>query len=375
MKILFDFEDILNKYWGVPLATIDDIKSIASLNSVDISLWLSKKEAKIIREEGYVQFRDLNQLEKILTMLETRPGNLSLWYLQFLKTFNEIQTDFHYTCHFPATKIKSSQRIIRVHDPFSDSSQSWREFIKKGTLKNKVARAIRNESFKLVESNSIIVCNSKFTAKRMIQIYGISLDRISVIPCGFNWQSYESIENKRSLNPLYKDYYLMVSGLRGNKRPDLVINAWANCTKTLPKLIVVGKIPLKSLSQTAVKQISNGRLILKEFVNESDLENLRINANAMVFASKYEGFGRPVIEALLSGVPSIANDLEVFKEISLNCVDFFSLSNPMSIEPLLLQYSEKIDKNKSQFLVEKAQIYSYKSIGRQWKSILDLHNG
>ena len=116
-------------------------------------------------------------------------------------------------------------------------------------------------------------------------------------------------------------------------------------------------------------------LILKEFVNESDLENLRINANAMIFASKYEGFGRPVIEALLSGVPSIANDLEVFKEISLDCVDFFSLSNPMSIEPALLQYSEKIDKNKSQFLVEKAQIYSYKSIGRQWKSILDLHNG
>jgi len=245
--------------------------------------------------------------------------------------------------------------------------------LRKTHSKNKVARAIRNESFKLVESNSKIVCNSKFTAKRVSQIYDIPINKISIIPNGFNWQSFESIENKRKLQSLYTDYYLMVSGLRGNKRPDLVINAWANCIKTLPKLIVVGKIPMKSLSESAVKQISNGRLILKEIVSEPDLENLRINSNAMIFASSYEGFGRPVIEALLSGVPSIANDLEVFKEISLDCVDFFSLSDPMSIEPLLLKYSEKIDKNISQLLVEKAENYSYKSTGRQWSSILDVH--
>jgi glycosyltransferase involved in cell wall biosynthesis len=373
MKIVIDFQDIMNKYWGIPLATIDDIKSIATLNSADIFLWLSKKEKELIKVQGSAQINDFNQLKKPPVMLETRPENLSLWYLQFLKTFSQIKTDFHYTCHFPATRMQSAQRIIRVHDPYSDSSQSWREFIKKDTLKNKVARAIRNESFKLVESNSKIVCNSKFTAKRVSQIYDIPINKISIIPNGFNWQSFESIENKRKLQSLYTDYYLMVSGLRGNKRPDLVINAWANCIKTLPKLIVVGKIPMKSLSESAVKQISNGRLILKEIVSEPDLENLRINSNAMIFASSYEGFGRPVIEALLSGVPSIANDLEVFKEISLDCVDFFSLSNPMSIEPLLLKYSEKIDKNISQLLVEKAENYSYKSTGRQWSSILDVH--
>jgi glycosyltransferase involved in cell wall biosynthesis len=372
MKILIDFQDIINKYWGIPLATIDDIKSIGTLSASDIFLWLSKKEKKIIYEAKSSQIKDLNQLKKSITMLETRPENLSLWYLQFLKTFNDIETDFHYTCHFPATKIQSTQRIIRIHDPYSNSAQSWREFFKKDKLKNKVARAIRNESFKLVESKSKIVCNSKFTAKRVAQIYDIPMNYIDVIPYGFNWQTFESIEGKRDRQPLYTDYYLMISGLRGNKRPDLVINAWANCIKTLPKLVVVGKIPLKSLSQLAVKQISNGRLILKEFVNESDLENLKINSNAMIFASSYEGFGRPVTEALLSGVPSIANDLEVFKEISLDCVDFFSLSNPMSIEPLLLKYSEKIDNKKSQFLVKKAEFYSYESIGRQWSTILNV---
>jgi glycosyltransferase involved in cell wall biosynthesis len=372
VKILFDFEDIVNKYWGIPLATIDDIKSIATLRTADIILWLSEKERKMIYEESFFQMNGLSELKKSVTMLDTRPINSDLWYLQFFKTFTDIETDFYYTCHFAATKIQSAQKIIRIHDPYSEFSQSWREFLSRDKIKNKIARAIRNESFKLAESKSKIVCNSNFTAERVSYIYDISIEKISVIPCGFNWKPFEDIESQRDISPLGADYYLMICGLRGSKRPDVVINAWADCDKTLPKLLVVGKIPLRSLSEVAVKQISNGRLILRDFVSESELETLKINSNAMIFASSYEGFGRPVIEALLAGVPSIANDLKVFKEISLNCVDFFSLNDPKSIEPILIKYRSKINAKESRFLVEKAKKYSHSSVGQLWKPILNL---
>ena len=372
MKILFDFEDIVNKYWGIPLATIDDIKSIATLVEADISLWLSQKEKKLIHQGNFLQMNELNQLKKPVNTLDTRPINSVLWYLQFIKTFTNIETDFYYTCHFPATRIQSAQKILRIHDPYSKFSQSWREFMIRDKFKNKIARAIRNEAFKLAESRSRIVCNSNFTAKRVSHIYNIPIDKINIIPYGFNWKPFELIEIESNKSPLNTDYYLMISGLRGNKRPDVVINAWADFDKTLPKLLVVGKIPLRSLSEVAVKQISNGRLILREFISDSELEILKINSNAMIFASSYEGFGRPVIEALLAGVPSIANDLEVFREISLNCVDFFSLNDPKSIEPILIKYRSKINKKESRYLVEEAEKYSYSNIGQQWNLLLNI---
>lgn len=371
MRILIDFEDILNKYWGVPLATIDDFKSIATLESSKFLLWLSENEKQVINKEGYLQINDLIQYSKRVTILDTRPTNRKLWYSQFFKTYSDIETDFYYTCHFPATKIKSGQRIIRIHDPFSDSSQSWKEFIKQDVLKNRIARAVRNESFKLASTESIIVCNTNFTAKKLSEIYDLPLAEILVIPYGFDWQDFETIEEKRAISRIETDYFLMISGLRGNKRPDIVINAWANSKIILPKLIVVGNIPFRSLSETSIKQLSNGRLIIKDFVSQAELEILKINSNAMIFASSYEGFGRPVIEALLAGVPSIANKLETFEEISHDCVDFFSLNEPMSIEPLLIKYSEKINKVNSKILIEKAQFYSYENIGRQWSSILN----
>jgi len=371
VKILIDFEDILNKYWGVPLATIDDIKTIATLESPKFLLWLSENEKKLINKKGYLQLENLIKKSERITMLDTRPTNRKLWYSQFFKTYNGIETDFYYTCHFPATKIKSAKKIIRIHDPFSDSSKSWKEFIKQDKLKNRIARAIRNESFKAASGESHIICNTNFTAKKLSEIYNLPLSEILVIPYGFDWQSFESIEEKRSTIHIKEDYFLMISGLRGNKRPDIVINAWANSNLNLPKLIVVGSIPLHSLSENSRTQLSNGRLIIKNFVSQAELEILKLNSNAMIFASSYEGFGRPVIEALIAGVPSIANTLEVFEEISQGCVDFFSLKEPMSIEPLLIKYSQKISKAKSKFLIEKTKLYSYENVGHQWGSILN----
>jgi len=368
MKILFDFEDKANKYWGIPLAAIDDVKSMLAIQTYHIDLWISRRENSLIDLIPTQDKKSLTFLDKT-PIIASRPRNEYLWINQFYKNYNTSGYDYFYTDLFPGTNIKNSRRIIRLHDPFSKSSNPILEFTNKGRLKHKVARALRSQAFKWAKDQSILVCNSKFTAKKISEIYDIPSESLHVIPIGFNWNSYQHIKSLRRTNVGNDSYYLMVCGLRGRKRPEIVINTWANL-KNLPKLIVIGSIPLDSITDQAKKQIEIGRLVLRPRVSEHDLNILRINANAMIFVSEHEGFGRPVIEALVAGVPSIANYLEVFKEINPDAVDFFPLDTPELLEKLLIKYSTKIKEEESEVLIQKVFKYSYLEVGKAWDKLL-----
>ena len=53
MKILFDFEDRANKYWGVPLAAIDDLKSMLTLEDYKIELQITKQLSHVQTKKHY----------------------------------------------------------------------------------------------------------------------------------------------------------------------------------------------------------------------------------------------------------------------------------------------------------------------------------
>jgi len=367
MRVLFDFEDRVNRFWGVPLATIDDACSML-YSDIEICAWVSFQEKQLINELENSDSNIKNLMKKIF-LDDSRPKNLKLWLYQFFMSFEATNNDFVYVDHFPKTHFKHSKRIIRIHDPFSEFKNPLKEFFVSGNIKHKVARAVRSYAFDLAQSDSIIVCNTKFTAKRISKIYEIPLEKLHVIPYGFNFDiGLESRSKSKLLSGA--DYFLMICGLRGNKRPDIVINCWAKLSHKLPSMVVVGNVAISALSDLAKKQIQLGRLVIKSGITDKDLNTLKVNSNAMIFASSYEGFGRPIIEALIAGVPSIANDLDVFKEIDPGCIDFFSFQQLETLVELLEKYKNRISPKESQLLINKSKIYSYEEIGKIWRNLL-----
>src|SRR5690606_7458680 len=57
-------------------------------------------------------------------------------------------------------------------------------------------------------------------------------------------------------------------------------------------------------------------------LNNADLEELMHGACALLFPSFVEGFGLPLTEAAALGVPVIASDIDVFREIVARDVIF-----------------------------------------------------
>jgi glycosyltransferase involved in cell wall biosynthesis len=49
-----------------------------------------------------------------------------------------------------------------------------------------------------------------------------------------------------------------------------------------------------------------------------------------VTASKDEGFGIPVIEAMERGTPAVVSNLEIFKEIGADAASYFNPEDPQS---------------------------------------------
>ena len=78
------------------------------------------------------------------------------------------------------------------------------------------------------------------------------------------------------------------------------------------------------------------RLHWLEHADDTDLTQLYRHASALLAASEAEGFGLPLIEAAQFGLPIIARDIAVFRELTQGHAFFFAdLNNPDNLATAL----------------------------------------
>ena len=115
------------------------------------------------------------------------------------------------------------------------------------------------------------------------------------------------------------DQLLFVGAPDPHKNLDVLLNALASIPAAQrPPLTVVG--PWAPSAITKLRRDTR-RLGLTEpsvhaFVTRDDLEDLYRAAAVLVLPSRHEGFGLPLVEAMARGVPVIASDLPVLREVA-----------------------------------------------------------
>lgn len=136
--------------------------------------------------------------------------------------------------------------------------------------------------------------------------------------------------------------FLMVGTMEPRKGHALVLDAferlWAEGIDVI--LVVVGRQGW--MSDTLVARMrSHGhagtRLIWLEQASDEYLEQIYGSAHALVAASEAEGFGLPLVEAARHGLPVIARDIPVFREVSEGFARYFDGSRLDSLVEALRQ--------------------------------------
>jgi glycosyltransferase involved in cell wall biosynthesis len=177
------------------------------------------------------------------------------------------------------------------------------------------AEIYRSVSYAALQSAQGIIALSRSAQLDIASNYGVPEDSISVVPYGFE---FEAPEGRRSANDemlgfdLPERIFLCVGTDFPHKNHAFLLEAYQRLRERCregepPALLLVG--PTCALPGTAYKTLRQtapaGVRYLGE-VSEYTLRSLYQRAIALVFASVYEGFGFPPLEAMAVGTPVVA---------------------------------------------------------------------
>lgn len=136
-------------------------------------------------------------------------------------------------------------------------------------------------------------------------------------------------------------YLLAVGNIKPHKNIRLLCRAFAaiadNCAANL---ILVGEYSGFRSAEAPTETLAAacpGRITFAGPVDQQELVRLMRGATALVFPSRYEGFGLPPLEALAAGIPVVASDIPPVREVCGAHAAYFPPDNERLLAQRLLE--------------------------------------
>ncbi len=170
---------------------------------------------------------------------------------------------------------------------------------------------------------------SRYTATDIVSFFGIDNKKIDIVYNGVN-ESFtpanESIikETQKKYtrgNP----YFLFLGLVHPRKNLTRIIEAFNRYKKTTNSnthLLVAGSTKYQTRDTLSAYKNSpyNNEIVFTDRLPEKELIHVMGSALALVYASPFEGFGIPILEAMSCGVPVITSNVTSMPEIGGNAV-------------------------------------------------------
>lgn len=137
---------------------------------------------------------------------------------------------------------------------------------------------------------------------------------------------------------------LAVGTIEPRKNHKVILDAfeqhWASGGQS--KLCIVGRVGW--MCEDIVLRLkshpkSGKQLFLFNNADDDELEFAYQNADVLIFASFVEGFGLPLVEGLQRGLPAIASDIPVFREVAGDFAEFFDPNSASDLCAIIDQFS------------------------------------
>jgi glycosyltransferase involved in cell wall biosynthesis len=242
--------------------------------------------------------------------------------------------------------------VVTIHDLSFERHPELMSRRDRFVFRTMVPRSVRRAARVLAVSES--------TKRDLIEHYGVSEEKIVVTPNGVD-SVFRPDGHRRDGAP----YALFVGTLQPRKDPIAALEALALVGGDL-RLILVG--PDKGSGDEARRAASklglNGRVEFAGHVEQQELAELYRGAACLVFPSRYEGFGLPVVEAMASGTPVVATATGSIPEIAGDAAVLVEPGDPVAlaggIERALADRERLVRAG-----LERARLYSWAETARR----------
>lgn len=186
---------------------------------------------------------------------------------------------------------------------------------------------------------------------------------ITIPPCVIAPLAPTQLPKPANQSLMNDPYFVILGTIEPRKNHLLLLHLWQQLVNELgdntPRLVIIGK---RGWNIKKELNLLNHCPILCNFVielphcNDADLSTWIHHAQALLFPTFTEGFGIPLHEALMLGVPVIASNLSVFYETAADIPEYIEPLDMTRWKQLILDYSQR-DSTRRQAQCERIKKY------------------
>ena len=378
MSIAIDFVGT-NLGSGTKTYNINFCNELSSIDlTQNIKIFICKNYLKEIEGEIY----ENNQVEYVI-----KPNFLSitlfrLLWMQFIFPFQlklmgvkKLYSPMNFSPLI--TKLLNIKVILCLH-----SNLPWVYFdLMPGNLvRNFITRKMMELSIK---SCDLLIVDSHFAKKEIIEILKLDLKKIEVVYLNINNKYFSSIDNKKIIkNFNYESKYILsvMSCVRYHNIINL-LKAYRKLTRDLDfniKLVLVLQILDKNyfleIEKFIKSNFTENQIVIFSNLSSDNLPNLYRYAELYIFTSYCEVFGLTSLEAMSQKTPVVISNKSSLPEINGNAAIYFDPDDVSEIANSLKM--TLIDNSLKQKLIEEgiAQLKKYNSKDNIKKTIRIIEN-
>lgn len=228
--------------------------------------------------------------------------------------------------------LKHSTEILTIHDLL---------FKRKDWLPNRWMRWQREILIPIsIRKADRIVAISQFTRTDVERYYPVAKGKIEVIYNSFNFEKYERQETSEIGVP----YFLAISTNANYKNQKTILKAYKLYFSKGggKKLVIVGKLNEGTEAYNVYQHLPaevKMNIVWMSGVSNQELGALYRDASCFISASKFEGLGMPVVEAMSFGLPVLLSDIPPHREVSMNKGEYFNPSDVGTLSEKMLKMS------------------------------------
>jgi glycosyltransferase involved in cell wall biosynthesis len=235
---------------------------------------------------------------------------------QFTKGVTRTKHDIYHEPNFLAYRFDGPS-VITVHD------LSWIRYPEMHPIAR--VRAMDKYFQPGLERASLILTDSEFVKRELIDVFGMKPDRIRTVLLGvealFHPRSADDTRSVLNAHSLVHGCYLLAVGtLEPRKNLGVALRAFMQLPPQVRKRSPLVLVGMKGWHTSALEQqiaplIAAGEIRLLGYLPREDLATVIAGATALVYPSIYEGFGLPPLEAMACGVPVITSNVSSIPEV------------------------------------------------------------
>lgn len=291
------------------------------------------------RFEWVLFFHNARQAHAILPgkMPQVRRVYVAVRHYSFLEQlvlpflFWRHRLDLLHVPHFNIPLLYPGKIVVTIHDLLWHEHRgtavttlpAWQYWLKYAAYHVVTAAAVRRARALFVPSRTV--------EKTLARYYPHSRQKIVVTPEGVESRYLKT--DKTSLTKHTPEKILVYTGsLYPHKNVKLIIQALPFLPEFRVAIVGSRSVFQENLRRFTQQQGVEKRVEFLGHLDDGELLKLYQRSYALVFPSLSEGFGLPGLEAMAAGLPVIASDIPIFREVYGNAAAFF---DPHSVGELV----------------------------------------